>query len=643
MSWASIGRLAGAHDALTVVVRMVHPLVFGAVVALVVFSVLVSQSQINGMERVAQAERVVVEGAHGLESWLAHPKSQHHEAAAEGVADAGAASHLRGDVVAFLDRLDAMEARAAVFDERATAAPKAAPEEAPSKAPKRDMGKSLEGLEALARRVRAEEAALRRKESEEDGRPKRSASARKRAAAPGRLVCGGEAVEHEVVYWKEVPGDLEYESPITPHHADHDAKYLTFEYDHGGWNNIRMGVECVVVLAHATGRSLVAPPGQNLYLLGAPQVDPKTGKRNRKKLGFSDFFDFGRLRSQGGMHMLNMSQFLAKQQTEAPAAKRPARTDLWGTELWSYLAGAADAQPAYGGSVVAMPRLNSGPAEKKADAETLAKYAGQRKVLAYDAATRDARHVHLPAKGKHRLLNHFYAFGFFGDPEQRSFYRRFIRDNMRYKDEIQCAGAGLVDAIRETSREMGNGGDYYALHIRRGDFQFKEVKISAAEIVENLRGHAIIPEGALLYLATDDPDGVCKGCSYNRKPCPDSADERAATPGCQADPSWDAFARNGWRVVTMRNYTAPLDGVNPNFFGMVDSIVCSRASEFAGTWFSTFTGYIHRLRGYHGLGEHTYYHSTGKVDLARAPKSIGTGYSREYRIGWTDDGGELIR
>ena len=29
-------------------------------------------------------------------------------------------------------------------------------------------------------------------------------------------------------------------------------------------------------------------------------------------------------------------------------------------------------------------------------------------------------------------------------------------------------------------------GEYYALHIRRGDFQFKEVKISAAQIVENL-------------------------------------------------------------------------------------------------------------------------------------------------------------
>lgn len=30
----------------------------------------------------------------------------------------------------------------------------------------------------------------------------------------------------------------------------------------------------------------------------------------------------------------------------------------------------------------------------------------------------------------------------------QSFYRRFVRDYMRYKDEIQCAGHTLVQAVR---------------------------------------------------------------------------------------------------------------------------------------------------------------------------------------------------
>jgi hypothetical protein len=338
------------------------------------------------------------------------------------------------------------------------------------------------------------------------------------------------------------------------------------------------------------------------------------------------------------MHMISMEEFLKRQQSEVDIPRRPNATDFWGQKLWRYLKKSADVKPEYSGQVVAMGRLHPTAETKAKDAEALKKQAAGRKVAAYDSKAQNARHVHFPAGGKHRLLNHFYAFGFFGDPAQRSFYRRLIRDSMRYRDEIQCAGARVVDAVRAHSRRLGQDGTFYALHIRRGDFQFKAVKISAGEIVENLRGTSIIPRGALVYLATDDPDGVCKGCWANKKPCKD----QLGVEGCPKDASWDAFTRNGWHVTVLRNYTEATHGTNPNYFGMVDSIVCARAAVFAGTWFSTFTGYIHRLRGYHGLGEETYYHSTGKVDLARSPKSIGSGYSREWRIGWTDDGGANI-
>ena len=39
-------------------------------------------------------------------------------------------------------------------------------------------------------------------------------------------------------------------------------------YDQGGWNNVRMSLECLIVVAHAMGRTLVIPPQQHLYLLG---------------------------------------------------------------------------------------------------------------------------------------------------------------------------------------------------------------------------------------------------------------------------------------------------------------------------------------------------------------------------------------
>ena len=76
-----------------------------------------------------------------------------------------------------------------------------------------------------------------------------------------------------------------------------------------------------------------------------------------------------------------------------------------------YLKKSADVKPEYSGQVVAMGRLHPTAETKLRDAEALKKQAAGRKVAAYDSKAQNARHVHFPAGGKHRLLNHFYAFG----------------------------------------------------------------------------------------------------------------------------------------------------------------------------------------------------------------------------------------
>jgi GDP-fucose protein O-fucosyltransferase len=127
----------------------------------------------------------------------------------------------------------------------------------------------------------------------------------------------------------------------------------------------------------------------------------------------------------------------------------------------------------------------------------------------------------------------------------QSFYRRFVRDFMRYRDVIQCAGHELVQAVRGDSikEDPRGGGKYYALHVRRGDFQYKDVKLSAEEIVRNLRfpnGTPIIPPGSLVYLSTDDPDGVCEHCLVNRQPC-ESYMKGSKPPGCPEDVSYNCL------------------------------------------------------------------------------------------------------
>ena len=78
---------------------------------------------------------------------------------------------------------------------------------------------------------------------------------------------------------------------------------MTFEPDQGGWNNIRMQMETVFVFAAATGRTLVLPPEQPMYLLN------KDAKDNFHS--FMDFFPLSELGSR--MDIISMEEFLTRE------------------------------------------------------------------------------------------------------------------------------------------------------------------------------------------------------------------------------------------------------------------------------------------------------------------------------------------
>jgi len=80
---------------------------------------------------------------------------------------------------------------------------------------------------------------------------------------------------------------------------------VTFEPDHGGWNNIRMAMEVVLVFAYVTGRTLVMPPQQGMYLLN------KGEKEHDNSLHFSDFFYLHRLKEK--MKLIEMKDFLEQE------------------------------------------------------------------------------------------------------------------------------------------------------------------------------------------------------------------------------------------------------------------------------------------------------------------------------------------
>ena len=146
-----------------------------------------------------------------------------------------------------------------------------------------------------------------------------------------------------------------------------------------------------------------------------------------------------------------------------------------------------------------------------------------------------------------------------------------MRDHVRYLDEIFCAGARIVDAVRERARNRvadNPEGLYDTFHVRRGDFQYKKVKVEASILLQQSKDE--LKEGGTLYIATDE-----------------------------RDKSFFEPLMEHYDVTFLDDYMHLIQGLNTNYYGMLDQLVASRGQVFFGTFFSTLSGYINRMRGYH--------------------------------------------
>ena len=89
---------------------------------------------------------------------------------------------------------------------------------------------------------------------------------------------------------------------------------------------------------------------------------------------------------------------------------------------------------------------------------------------------------------------------------------------------------------------------------------------------------------------------------------------------------------------------AKLSDLDPNFMGMIDTIVASRGRTFGGTFRSTFTGYINRMRGYHGMTmKDSYYGYLEKKTVTHKwlDKYDGNSFAFEWPNGWIGIDGDV--
>lgn len=175
-----------------------------------------------------------------------------------------------------------------------------------------------------------------------------------------------------------------------------------------------MAMECVVVMAHAMGRSLVIPPQQHLYLLGQQHKDAHDTEAH-DEMGFEDYYNISLFKGHSGLHAMEMEDFLEKEGVTGGlnGMLPPGNTSqVWGGKLWGYLNKAADATPMWLGKFLAMP---DHPGNFTYDGfhgdmrKRLHDFGGDRTPVFYDEALQNAHHIHFRGDSSYRVLQHHYG------------------------------------------------------------------------------------------------------------------------------------------------------------------------------------------------------------------------------------------
>mmetsp|Transcript_38251 Transcript_38251/g.82390 ORF Transcript_38251/g.82390 Transcript_38251/m.82390 type:complete len:921 (-) Transcript_38251:426-3188(-) len=475
----------------------------------------------------------------------------------------------------------------------------------------------------------------------------------------------------EIVYWRDdIPTDASFASPYYSPQAQEaistsfwKAKYLTFEMDDSGWNNMRLGLENVMLLAHSMGRTLVLPPKRQL----AHGLLDKSGS---KVVSFSDFYDIDSINAkQKGLNIITMDQFLEREATsgqlnsniDGAVVYPPNNQIIWDNQrlgpLWKYIRNVTKsfnwnprecvlAFPGTGTddqhlfSMMAdvligkdgrpFPHYNEYQGRPvNVDAPPIERFreilAGRRKICMYDRNMHEENpvvHFKADEDAGTRLLTQFYAFLWFEDWRHDLWSKRFVRDNLRYNNEIMCLSARIINALRNHARQRSPGnvnGVYDAVHVRRGDFQqqFPTTEMDAGEILAGLKEY--IAPGSTIFICTNE-----------------------------RDISFFAPIQEVYDVSFLGDFGQMLSDINPNYFPLVEQMVASRGRVFIGTFYSTFSAYIARLRGYYSVKEMHQGHMKGglrntyflpskyKKEMQLYQAVHEPIYGRDFPVAWRD-------
>ena len=284
-------------------------------------------------------------------------------------------------------------------------------------------------------------------------------------------------------------------------------KYILFKPWSGGFNNIRMSFEIAASLAYLTNRILVLPP--------VSQIIAYHSSNNHC---FSDFFDINDI----GIKTISFEEF--GQKFNASNWKDVKNKFYTITEDLVNTIIATDTPPE---DIV-----------KGRNIKNIDELFTNKVVCFYE-----------------NLLGNFYLNIYSNKlPELCKFVARHIH----YNEDIFLEAQNVINSLEE----------YNAIHIRRGDFQYHDLKLSIEDIYNNIKN--VFPEKSKLYISTDEKDK-----------------------------SFFDLLKEHYNIIFYDDVKHLIfKDINEDLIGPIEQIICTQAKTFVGNKLSTFSTYIYRLRGY---------------------------------------------
>eukprot|EP00927_Polykrikos_kofoidii_P042553 TRINITY_DN3655_c1_g1_i1.p1 TRINITY_DN3655_c1_g1~~TRINITY_DN3655_c1_g1_i1.p1 ORF type:complete len:475 (-),score=75.57 TRINITY_DN3655_c1_g1_i1:157-1557(-) len=322
-------------------------------------------------------------------------------------------------------------------------------------------------------------------------------------------------------------------------------KYLTFDTDVGGMNNMRMLFEYAVHLVSTTGRTLVLPPKEGWYLVdwGALNTHDKADMRwiNQSKSvwsSYQEFWDIDDLRKY--INVAPATSFFLREHERftIPDAVDPGK----------------------------VPPTNS--PDPSAWKDWLFQNANRSAGCdaAMSLAHGDHALVHLPMKPKTSDKDSTEYRYFDCKPRDRG--ELLVHFHPRYFNMVSklLGGEGKVKDLKF--------GSYAAIHLRRNDFQYTQAPSAEGSKAILSEVSKYISPGDAVYIASDETN----------------------------DSWWDGFRTaldtQHYRLISLKDFQEDLErmGATRRHLGVLEMVLCAGAKIFFGTPLSTFTTGIHQIR-----------------------------------------------